>query len=543
MVTKDKQIVSQKFNDLDAAYSYKLQSPISCNELRKLLLHDDTDETYGNLLMKLLSKPSRAKPDEELRLNDDFDEHKDDPDYMRMLGKLKKHGNAYRTEYVEDGSRTIIKYEEASSSDTECDQELIDGPLNQMPLAEVQGILDSHLTSSREEIEKLTCREPRSKSNNEREENAKLLSHSTYAHTPHTPCVRGDSGLDKNCGRQLYRRKLRSYNTKRIDEHVNRAKEMEKLTRTDLQGKSNSGKEENVVVMEPVSRTYSRNCKRNKFKSGKEENVVVMEPVSRTNSRNCKRNKFKSEYDEENVVVMEPVSRTYSRNCKRNKFKSEYDEENVVVMEPVSRTYSRNCKRNKFKSEYDEEKIQFDPEYHLWLQNLKPVEDHHIFTAGDIKVVYELKSGECDRMKEDEDDDYGESSDVEIIDIDTFHKMNNRGTTGQSTFRDKVIAALRKPFDIGEYKKRWREIKFQSLKERHIDLRGGRERPIGTQVAGKCYLDYHPALNKKLSQAKAKSNRPKQLNLLRGFFLWLEQPEEFSPWLDKECLAVRPGSG
>ncbi|XP_047947662.1 uncharacterized protein LOC125193812 isoform X2 [Salvia hispanica] len=414
------------------------------------------DKTFMGL-MELYSEQSRAKPNEELRLNDDVDEHKNDPDYMLMLDKIEKHGNAYRTEYMkEDGSRAIIKYEDASSSDTEPDQEQIDGPLNQMPLAEVQAILDSHLPPSREEVQKLTCTGTRSKSNNKRKDNAKLLSHSTYAHAPHTPSVKGDSGLDKNCGQRQYRRKLRSYTTELIDEHVNRAKEMENLTRTDPRGKSKSGKEENVVVMEPVS-------------------------------------------------------------C----------------------TYPRKRKRNEYKIEYDEEKIQFEPDYHLWYEKLKPVNDHLILTAGGIEVLYEQKSGERDRMKEDEGDDDcdDKSSDVEIIDSDTFRKMNNRG---RSAFRDKVIAALRKPFNIGEYKKRLRDIKFRPLIGRHMDLRNGRERQIG-KGDGKCYLDYHPALRKRLSQAKG--NRPKRLNLLRGFFLWIKQPEEFSPWLDKECLTVRPGPG
>ncbi|XP_042054853.1 uncharacterized protein LOC121799523 [Salvia splendens] len=448
MVKKDKQIVSQKSTDFDA---------ISCNELRKLLQKEGVDKSNMGL-MELYSEPSRARPNEELRLNDDVDEHNDDPDYMLMFKKLKKHGNAYRIEYMEeDGSRAIIKYEEASSSDTECDQEQIDGPLNQMPLAEVQGTLDSHLAPSREEVENLTSRDTRSKSNKERKENAKLLSHSTYVHAPHTPSVKRDLGLDKNCGQRQYRRKLRSYDTKLIDEHVNRAKEMKNLTRTDPRVKSKSGKEENVVVMEPVSRTYPR---------------------------------------------------------KR--------------------------KRNKCKSEYDEEKIQFEPDYHLWYEKLKPVDDHLMYTARGIEVLYEMKSGACDRMKEDEDDDHydDESSDVEIIDSDTFCKMNNRD---RSAFRDKVIAALRKPFNLDEYNRLRRDIKFRPLKGRHMDLRNGRERQMGTKGDGKCYLHYHPDLKKKLSQAKG--DRPKRLNLLRGFFIWIKQPEEFSPWHDKECLAVRPGSG
>ncbi|XP_042063235.1 uncharacterized protein LOC121807104 isoform X2 [Salvia splendens] len=473
MVKKNRKIVSQKFNDFDA---------ISCNELRKLMRKDVADETYMGALVKIISEKSRAKPNEELRLNDDVDEDEDDPDYMLILGKLKKHGNAYRAEYVEeDGPRAIIKYEEASSSDTECDQEQIDGPLNPMPLAEVQGILDSHLASSREEIKKLTKRKKRSKSNNEREENATLLSHSTYSRAPHTPAAKGDLDLDKNSGQQQYRRKLRSYNTKRVDEPINRVKEMEKVTRTDPLSKSKIGKEENVVVMEPVSHTYSR-------------------------------------------------------TRKKNKFKSEYGDEKIQL-DPEC--YTRNRKGNKFKTECNEEKIQLDRDYHLWNKKLKLVNDHLIYTTGDIEVVYELKSGERDRMKEDDDDN--ESSDVEIIDIDTFRKMINRGTTGQSAFRDKVIAALRKPFDFDEYDQRLLDIEKPSLKERHLDLRNGRERSVGKPEPGKCYLDYHPALNKKLLQAEG--DLPKKLNLLRGFFLWIEQPEEFSPWLDKECLAVRPGSG
>lgn len=61
-----------------------------------------------------------------------------------------------------------------------------------------------------------------------------------------------------------------------------------------------------------------------------------------------------------------------------------------------------------------------------------------------------------------------------------------------SEFRHKVITALRKPFDKDELEKLLNDIKLRKPKERHLDLRNGRERSYGNQINGKSYLDQHP---------------------------------------------------
>ncbi|XP_057773311.1 uncharacterized protein LOC130992618 isoform X2 [Salvia miltiorrhiza] len=245
--------------------------------------------------------------------------------------------------------------------------------------------------------------------------------------------------------------------------------------------------------------------------------------------------------NDEHFNQTEKLTRMNSRS------KSTSEEEDVVVLDPVShRVSSQNLKRLRaqWKSEYDEDMIQLDPEYDKFHQGLKLVNNHYVYKDEDNEVVYNERNEELMKVNDDDDDD--SCSDLEIIDSTTFYKAikgsnsHHRDETGLSEFRRKVIAALEKPFDKEEYNKLWRDIKLHKPKERHLDLRCGRERQVGTQEDGKSYLDYYPALDRKLRQVQG--DRPKRLNLLRGFFLWIKQPEEFFPWLDDECLAVCPRS-
>ncbi|KAH6835310.1 hypothetical protein C2S53_019325 [Perilla frutescens var. hirtella] len=289
----------------------------------------------------------------------------------------------------------------------------------------------------------------------------------------------------------------------------------------------------------------SLNCRqtRNKSNSGKEENAKL----STTKTVSC------STYPHSILALKGDSSLDKDCNLPRRMLRSAtkqknehvnqmhvYSDDSQYTLSKEMKKLTRRSVRNKSKSEKGEGNTQ-EPHYHIFLRNFKGVNNHPTYTDGDCVVVYEMRNGESIREKEEHDD--GSHSDVEIIDSTAFYKANMSncsGSTMQSEFRHEVITALRKPFDEEECKKLWHDIELRKREERHLDLRGGRDMSYGKQKDGKSYLDYYPDLRRKL--LKVQEDRPKCLNLLRGFFLWLKQPESFLPWLDNECLAIYPES-
>ncbi|XP_073120952.1 uncharacterized protein [Henckelia pumila] len=200
-----------------------------------------------------------------------------------------------------------------------------------------------------------------------------------------------------------------------------------------------------------------------------------------------------------------------------------------------------------------------DLDYLTFLQSSKFVDDYYVCTFGGGTIVYEKVDMENNQEKENSDDEH--SSDVEILDASAFYKegkskpsvnaspemmngnifRNLSGQTMQSSFRQELVAVLRKPYDKEEHKKLLQEVKIRKPEDRHMDLRGGRERSCATEKIGKSYMDRFPGLRKQL--VKFQVDEPKCLNLLRGFFFWLQkflQEESFEPWMDAECLAISP---
>lgn len=78
-------------------------------------------------------------------------------------------------------------------------------------------------------------------------------------------------------------------------------------------------------------------------------------------------------------------------------------------------------------------------------------------------------------------------------------------------FRHKVISDLKKPFDEEEYQTLWRDVQHNSLKERHLELRHGRERPVITQDKGKSYLDHYPGCSTSPSYGTNLTSKSKEM--------------------------------
>lgn len=107
-------------------------------------------------------------------------------------------------------------------------------------------------------------------------------------------------------------------------------------------------------------------------------------------------------------------------------------------------------------------------------------------------------------------------------------------------FRKEVMDILRRPYNKEEYKKLRQDVQSRKPIEGHLELRG-RTKRFPKDTMGKSYLDHYFDLQRQLDTFKG--DQPKKLNILRGFFYYLENMSDdgkFKPWLDESCLAIEP---
>ncbi|XP_073019680.1 uncharacterized protein [Primulina eburnea] len=226
------------------------------------------------------------------------------------------------------------------------------------------------------------------------------------------------------------------------------------------------------------------------------------------------------------------------------------------LMRSTSVEMNKNFTPRKSKKEVKNQKVETekhstsemvpDLDYLNFLQSSKVIDDYFVCTFGGGTVVFE--KNDMENNQENSDDEH--SSDVEVLDVAAFDKMNEdifrnfSGQTMQSRFREELVTVLRKPYDKEEHKKLLQDITIRKPEDRHMDLRGGRERSCSTAKVGKSYMDGCPSLRKQL--LKFQDDEPKCLNLIRGFFFWLQkflQEGSFEPWMDAECLDISPEVG
>ncbi|KAK1361424.1 hypothetical protein POM88_045898 [Heracleum sosnowskyi] len=110
-------------------------------------------------------------------------------------------------------------------------------------------------------------------------------------------------------------------------------------------------------------------------------------------------------------------------------------------------------------------------------------------------------------------------------------------------FRKAVMDILRKPFKLSEYNRLQDDVKRRKLTVRHVDMRSGNT-SFQQPTMGKSYLDHYADLKKQFDAFNG--DKPKRLNILRGFFFYLKRMADdgkFKPWLDDSCLAIIPRTG
>ncbi|XP_050125176.1 uncharacterized protein LOC126602373 [Malus sylvestris] len=162
----------------------------------------------------------------------------------------------------------------------------------------------------------------------------------------------------------------------------------------------------------------------------------------------------------------------------------------------------------------------------------------------DGKMVYSPPNGRPVILGDDGESSppNGSFTSFTAVDADSGRCVKTRDAS-HSQFRKGLMDILTRPYDHEEYRSLLKEATHQKPLEHNRNLRG---RTITCPVEGKLarsYLKQHIVLKRKITAARG--DRPRVLNLLRGFFYWLKnvaQDESFCPWNDSSCLKVLPPS-
>ncbi|XP_065626404.1 uncharacterized protein LOC111999271 [Quercus suber] len=107
-----------------------------------------------------------------------------------------------------------------------------------------------------------------------------------------------------------------------------------------------------------------------------------------------------------------------------------------------------------------------------------------------------------------------------IVNVDIDRTRNGSPGSGRhSQFRKNLMEILRRPYNEMEYKKLMHEVSYRRPKKRDRELRSG-TKSYSTKSCGKSYLDQYSGFKRKIKSVQ--SDRHRVLNLVRGFFFWLQ---------------------
>ncbi|KAF3447049.1 hypothetical protein FNV43_RR12229 [Rhamnella rubrinervis] len=193
-----------------------------------------------------------------------------------------------------------------------------------------------------------------------------------------------------------------------------------------------------------------------------------------------------------------------------------------------------------------EAKFDADESYLLYLDALERDGEEVTSVCQSDSLLRTDEDEKTESLKMTDEDPFGHETYTPFVTSKYYHdpievdSCNERLETSNSRFREKLIEILKRPYNSIEYEDSLQEISCRRPIVRDRDLRSG-TKSYKSDYISESYLDWCTELSEKIHLAR--DNRLKTLNLLRGFFYWLQNVSGegvFRPWLDPECLEVLP---
>ncbi|XP_060198338.1 uncharacterized protein LOC132627173 [Lycium barbarum] len=230
-------------------------------------------------------------------------------------------------------------------------------------------------------------------------------------------------------------------------------------------------------------------------------------------------------------------SKTLKTNARKNRSAS-------IVEKQKTKDGILSKKRGKEDRDLDKRKQRVD------VKKEKKTQNGSKFMDAEVRIEPKEDSDGRVEPKEDSDglEEASPQSEVEILEnVDAGgrgsssnpfvpsvkHSENlEDATIIDSGYRKEVLILLMRPYDDEEYKKLWKDIKMQIPSS-----------DSETNTRGKSLLALHKGVNREIKRTN--HDKDKKLNIMRGFFFWLEhltREDAFMPWEDAECLQTMPGS-
>ncbi|XP_038899188.1 uncharacterized protein LOC120086550 [Benincasa hispida] len=204
-------------------------------------------------------------------------------------------------------------------------------------------------------------------------------------------------------------------------------------------------------------------------------------------------------------------------------------------------------------SQSDSDSNLIDEDYKTFLTDFFYDDDHRlIYMPVDSRsIVYEedestsdselvmVDTGRCKQSR----DSFGRTYSYSTMDVDSGKCLQSPGIRNGSNFRERLMKVLKRPYDQREYDYYLYEVSCRKPQVRHRELRRRVLKAYTVETYGKSYLHIYSELATKIQEVQY--DRLRTLNLLRGFFYWLQNlshEDAFRPWMDPSCLDVLPQS-
>uniref|UniRef100_A0A9I9D4J2 Uncharacterized protein n=1 Tax=Cucumis melo TaxID=3656 RepID=A0A9I9D4J2_CUCME len=115
---------------------------------------------------------------------------------------------------------------------------------------------------------------------------------------------------------------------------------------------------------------------------------------------------------------------------------------------------------------------------------------------------------------------FGRKYSCSTVDVDSGKCLQSLGRRTGSNFRERLMKVLKSPYDERQYEFYLDEVSRRRPQVRHRELRSRVLKAYALDSYGKSYLHIHSELATKIQAVQY--DRLRTLNLLRGFFYWLQ---------------------